>query len=397
MNLTFEEFIPNNNHKILISMLISFGITFRSIPIIINVCNLKGLMEQNIKRSSHEFPTPTFGGIAIFASTLIGYFLWNFGDEGIIMHRVIVGFIILFFLGLKDDLFALAPIKKMISQIIAAALLVIGSDLRITDFFGILGIYEIPYVVSILITIFIFIALINAINLIDGIDGLAAGIGMITTATYGFWFLANGHYSFASISLSLSSTLVGFLYYNFSKENKIFMGDTGSLILGFIITTLTVKFIHFNVTHAFKIDGLVSAPVVSIALLSVPIFDTLRVFSLRIMRKKSPFKADRLHMHHLIVDNGFSHIQTSFMFYGYTIFVSSLTYFLRQYLSNTELCVFLVGIFIIYIILGNTLEQRRLELKIAAVNEERKAYSTPNKPAIQLSRFSDTDSTIKQN
>ena len=285
----------------------------------------------------------------------------------------------------------------MISQIIAAALLVIGSDLRITDFFGILGIYEIPYVVSILITIFIFIALINAINLIDGIDGLAAGIGMITTATYGFWFLANGHYSFASISLSLSSTLVGFLYYNFSKENKIFMGDTGSLILGFIITTLTVKFIHFNVTHAFKIDGLVSAPVVSIALLSVPIFDTLRVFSLRIMRKKSPFKADRLHMHHLIVDNGFSHIQTSFMFYGYTIFVSSLTYFLRQYLSNTELCVFLVGIFIIYIILGNTLEQRRLELKIAAVNEERKAYSTPNKPAIQLSRFSDTDSTIKQN
>lgn len=397
MNLTFEEFIPNNNHKIIISMIISFGITFQSIPIIINVCNLKGLMEKNIKRSSHEFPTPTFGGIAIFASTLIGYFLWNFGDEGIIMHRVVVGFIILFFLGLKDDLFALAPIKKMISQIIAASLLVIGSDLRITDFFGILGIYEIPYVVSVLITIFIFIALINAINLIDGIDGLAAGIGMITTATYGFWFLANGHYSFASISLCLSSTLVGFLYYNFSKENKIFMGDTGSLILGFIITTLTVKFIHFNVSHSFKVDGLVSAPVVSIALLSVPIFDTLRVFSLRIMRKKSPFKADRLHMHHLIVDNGFSHMQTSFLFYGYTIITSSLTYYLRQYLSNTELCVFLIGLFVVYVILGNVLEHRRLEAKIASINKERKANFNSINHTIKIENLSEPNSKIKQN
>ena len=363
MNLTFEEFVPNFYIRVFLSMLLAFGITYRSIPVIINVCNLKGLMAEKEKRSSHLHPTPTFGGIALFASTLIAYHIWNFGDEGILMHRVIVGFIILFFLGIKDDLFALAPIKKIISQVIAAALVVIGSDLRITDFFGIFGLYEIPYALSVALTIFIFIALINAINLIDGIDGLAGGIGMIVTAFFGFWFLLNGHFSLASLSLCLSSSLAGFLIYNFSKTNKIFMGDTGSLILGFVITTLAVKFIHFNVLHSFRSSLFINAPVLAIVLLSVPIFDTLRVFAIRIMRGKSPFKADRIHMHHLVVDNGLTHFQASMAFYAYTILSTAFTYILRHYLSNTQLCLIIVVYFILYLITGYWLENRRLNLK----------------------------------
>lgn len=363
MNLTFEEFVPNFYVRIFLSMILAFGITYRSIPVIINVCNLKGLMAEKEKRSSHLYPTPTFGGIALFAATLISYHIWNFGDEGILMHRVIVGFIILFFLGIKDDLFALAPIKKIVSQVIAAGLVVIGSDLRITDFFGIFGIYEIPYALSVALTIFIFIALINAINLIDGIDGLAGGVGMIVTAFFGLWFLINGHFSLASLSLCLSSSLAGFLRYNFSKTNKIFMGDTGSLILGFVITTLAVKFIHYNVLHSFRPALFVNAPVLAIVLLSVPIFDTIRVFAIRTMRGKSPFKADRIHMHHLVVDNGLNHMQASMTFYAYTIFATTLTYILRHYLTNTQLCLIIVVYFILYLITGYWLENRRLNLK----------------------------------
>ncbi len=400
MNLTFEEFVPNNYLRVLLSMILAFGITYRSIPVIINVCNLKGLMAEKEKRSSHEYPTPTFGGIAIFASTLIAYHVWNFGDEGILMHRVIVGFIILFFLGIKDDLFALSPIKKINSQVVSAALVVIGSDLRITDFFGIFGIYEIPYVISVGLTIFIYIALINAINLIDGIDGLAGGVGLIVTGIFGAWFLVNGHFSLASLSLCLSSSLAGFLIYNFSKTNKIFMGDTGSLILGFVITTLAVKFIHFNVLHSFRTNMFVNAPVLAIVLLSVPIFDTLRVFAIRIMRGKSPFKPDRIHMHHLVVDNGLNHIQASFTFYAYTLIATGLTYWLRHHLSNTQLCIVIVGYFILYLLVGYWLENRRFALKKNQIKAQFETEKEKNQGS-SIVRFKTEDEPtpmmIKQN
>ena len=182
MNFIFENLFLEKTYQLVISMVLSFAITWRSIPVIINICNLKGLMVDPIKRSSHETPTPTFGGVAIFASTLIGYMLWNFNDEGFLLHKVFAGLVILFFLGIKDDLFALDALKKLGSQVLVAILVVVGSDLRITSFFGIFGIYELHYVVSVLFTIFLIVALINSFNLIDGVDGLSGGIAMIASA-----------------------------------------------------------------------------------------------------------------------------------------------------------------------------------------------------------------------
>lgn len=148
------------------------------------------------------------------------------------------------------------------------------------------------------------------------------------------------------------------------------MGDTGSLILGFVITTLAVKFIHFNVLHSFRTNMFVNAPVLAIVLLSVPIFDTLRVFAIRIMRGKSPFKPDRIHMHHLVVDNGLNHLQASFTFYAYTIFATAFTYWLRHYLSNTQLCLVIVGYFILYLLVGYWLENRRFALKKSLIKAQ---------------------------
>jgi UDP-N-acetylmuramyl pentapeptide phosphotransferase/UDP-N-acetylglucosamine-1-phosphate transferase len=387
---TFESLIPDKQIQILISAIIAMFISLRSIPVIINISGLRGLMDNPVKRSSHKTPTPTFGGVAIFAGILIGYMIWNFGDEGILIHRVFAGTVILFFLGVKDDLYALSPTKKMIVQVLASAIVVIGSDLRISDLFGIFGISHIPYIISILLTIFIFVAMINSFNLIDGIDGLAGGIAMIASTGFGMWFLINHHYSLACLALCLAGSLVGFLRFNFSQNQKIFMGDTGSLIIGYIITVLAVKFIHLNVMHAWEADiSFVSAPIIAVVILIIPIFDTIRVFSIRILRGKSPFKADRLHMHHLLIDNNLSHIQASFTLYLTTIIFTVLTYYARSYFTNTELCFFILFLLICYFVTGNFLEVRRLKIKKVELSFTDKVNTeTETKEKLRLSEVS---------
>jgi UDP-GlcNAc:undecaprenyl-phosphate/decaprenyl-phosphate GlcNAc-1-phosphate transferase len=360
MKLIFENLVQENNLRLGISMVLALLITWRSIPVIINICNLKGLMENPIKRSSHETPTPTFGGVAIFAGTMIGYLVWNFNDEGFLLHKIFLGLVALFFLGIKDDLFALGALKKLGSQVLVATLLVVGSDLRITSFFGIFNITELPYLISVMFTIFLFVALINSFNLIDGIDGLSGGIGMIASGGFGLWFSLNNQWSLACLSLSLSASLLGFLRYNFSMSNKIFMGDTGSLIVGFLISAFAIQFVQLNVYNTNENSVYKNAPVIAIILLFVPIFDTLRVFGLRILKGNSPFKADRLHLHHLMVDNGLSHTATSFILYFSTIVLTSITYVLRKFYSNTQLSLSLIALFGLYLWVSFYLEKRRL-------------------------------------
>jgi UDP-GlcNAc:undecaprenyl-phosphate/decaprenyl-phosphate GlcNAc-1-phosphate transferase len=378
MNLIFENLVGEKSIQILISMVFALLVTWRSIPVIINICNLKGLMVDPIKRSSHETPTPTFGGVAIFAGTLIGYMMWNFFDEGFLLHKVFLGLMVLFFLGIKDDMFALAPFKKLASEVFVAVLVVVGSDLRITSFFGIFGVHELPYLISILFTIFLFVALINSFNLIDGIDGLSGGIGMIASGGFGLWFAMNDQWSLACLGLSLSASLVGFLRYNFSPTNKIFMGDTGSLIVGYIISVLAIQFVQFNVYNQNPNSVYKNAPVIAIVLLSVPIFDTLRVFGLRILKGKSPFTADRLHLHHLMVDNGLSHIATSIIMICTTVILTSFTYFLRTYFTNTELSFSLICLFLVYLGVSYNLEIRRLKYHKQKINEKETSPSNNN-------------------
>lgn len=354
----------SHKYQIMIAASVAFIVVYQAIPLIINIChNVKGLLENPLKRSSHSIPTPTFGGVGIFAGIMIGYFLWNFGDEGVLMHKLFVGVILLFFLGIKDDLYALSPSKKLITQILASSILVIGSDLRITHFFGILGINELPYLFSVLFTIFVFVALINSFNLIDGINGLSSGIGMISCGFLGWWFYSNEFWSLACLAFTTSASLLAFMRYNLSSKYEIFMGDTGSLLIGYIITSMSIKYIHYNVNHEFAEKSIfVSAPILIIVLLSVPIFDSLRVFGLRIIRGKSPFEADRIHMHHLIVDNGLSHASTSIIFYVFTIGFTVFSFLLRLHISNHMMILVIFLAFVGYSILGYQLEIRRVRI-----------------------------------
>jgi UDP-N-acetylmuramyl pentapeptide phosphotransferase/UDP-N-acetylglucosamine-1-phosphate transferase len=227
------------------------------------------------------------------------------------LQYILVASIIIFFIGLKDDILGIAPMKKLTGQIIAGLILIIPGNLKITSLHGFLGLSHITFAPSLLLTLFIIIVIINSFNLIDGIDGLAASVGMLTTSFFGIWFYVSGNEVYSLLSAATFGALLGFFRYNiFSKRNKIFMGDTGSLILGLMMVVQVILFNEKNIgyTSAFCIK---SAPAVSFAVLIIPLFDTLRVFIIRMLRGRSPFAADNNHLHHCLLKIGFTHGQST--------------------------------------------------------------------------------------
>jgi UDP-GlcNAc:undecaprenyl-phosphate/decaprenyl-phosphate GlcNAc-1-phosphate transferase len=341
------------------SFLIALGISYWAIPIIINVSGLLNLNRKPHFRGSHQTATPEFGGIAIFVSVLIASFLWRNSSEiadSYLTQLSVVSLTILFFLGLKDDIFMIDSTKKLLLQIVAVIIFITLGDVRIDSFFGIFGINHLSNWVSIPFTIFVFIALINALNLIDGVDGLAGGIGLIVSSIFGIWFCFHHFYVMAVMAFALSGSLLGFLRYNFSNTQKIFMGDTGSLLIGFLLTFFTVKYLNINVENSHFV-GSTHAPVLVVSILIVPIFDTLRMFIIRLIQKKSPFRADRNHLHHILLDTGFSHTQTSVYLWICTILSLGLNILSMIYWqNNTQSGWLLVGLFLAYLLMANLLK-----------------------------------------
>lgn len=369
----FLQLYNNKLFQIVFTCIVAALMSINSIPVIIKISRLKNLMAEPGERSSHVRRTPTLGGVAIFASILISYFLWENPDEGHFVHLSISAIVILFFLGVKDDILILSPKKKMIIQIVASALVIIMGNLRLENLFGIFGIDHIPYILSVPLTIFVFIALINAINLIDGIDGLAGGIGMIAGGTFGIWFYLNGHYALASLASAMAGSLLGFLRFNYSKTSKIFMGDTGSLLVGFLLTMFAIKFVQLNIVYRFDPNAIFSAPILAIVVLIVPIFDTVRVFMIRLMEKKSPFVGDRNHLHHILIDSGLTHFQASAILWAFSLISTILFLVISKEVSNMTSLWILFGIFCLYMWISYLLKQRnqkRAELKSQVIENK---------------------------
>jgi UDP-GlcNAc:undecaprenyl-phosphate GlcNAc-1-phosphate transferase len=293
------------------SFLLAFIITYISVPTIVKISKHKRLYDIPNERTSHNDEVPVLGGLSIFAGLTISLTICSLpaGSEDI--KYILGGVIILFFLGLKDDILIIDPKKKFVGQIIAAILIVVLGDMRISNFHSVLGINEIPYIPSVLFSIFLVLTLINGFNLIDGVDGLASGEGIIVSTIFAAWFILTAQATYALLALSLAGSLLAYLRFNvFSKKNKIFMGDTGSMITGLVVAVLTIKFLESENSMPQKYH-LVSAPAIAISLLILPLFDTLRVFILRISDGGSPFKADKNHLHHLLLSIGYPHFKVT--------------------------------------------------------------------------------------
>jgi len=379
----FNNIIHHDVYQCILSFLIACFLSIIAIPIIINLSGLLNLTAKPGFRSSHQTETPTLGGIAIFAATLIAYFLWPHSEnivESNLINLSMTGIVILFFLGLKDDILAVDPTKKLIVQIFASMILVAMGNFKVDNFYGIFSVHHIPDVVSIPLTIFIFIAIINAINLIDGIDGLAGGISLIAGVGFGIWFILNEHFSFGCLAFSMSGALLGFLRFNFSKTSKIFMGDTGSLIVGYLLSIFAVEFLSLNVGYLYDPNAYFNAPIIVMVLLIVPIFDTLRVFIVRIVKGGSPFVADRNHMHHILLDSGLNHFWASFTLWMVTIVNTSLFFTFHGDITNTASLYIYIGMFVMYMV-------------FAYVMKRRASYKTSQKKLMNSPSFSDDNSS----
>lgn len=326
----------------------AFLLVLVATPSLIKVAKLKHLVDEpGDARKLHRRSVPTIGGIMIFAGTIIAYCLWFPSQERWQLGRnydafealsefkyLVACMFMLFFLGLKDDIVGVSPIKKLFVHIIVGFILVIVSDIRITQFWGLFTIEDpLPYWLSIALSIFAYIVIVNAINLIDGVDGLAAGVGLIASITFAYWFHRTGDQPLALLAMGLGGSLLGFLIYNFQPA-KLFMGDSGSLIIGVVIFVLAVKMIEFPVSRMLPQMRAVSKPVLAMAILSYPLIDTLRVFIIRAVQGRSPFSADKNHIHHKLLSLGLSHRQTALVLYAFTLFIILLTFLSPDYTPN---------------------------------------------------------------
>ncbi len=314
---------------ILMGFLMASGITWFTIPSIVNISRLKGLCAAPNGRTSHVYATPTLGGIAIFAGFVVSTVIFAGSYFKFELQYIISGLIIVFFLGVKDDVLIIDPLKKLAGQIFAALLISVLADIRITNLYGLLGFEQIPYLVSILLTILVFLAILNGFNLIDGIDGLASGIGILASCILGIWFWMDGNIAYTVFSFSFAGSSLVFFYFNvFSKKNKLFLGDTGSLVTGLIIGVLACRFLQLDV-NAEDAIYIQSAPAVVFGILVVPLFDMLRVFTLRIFQRKSPFTADRQHIHHRLLQLGNTHLQATLLLISCNLIFVALCYLLQ--------------------------------------------------------------------
>ncbi|MHA7943031.1 glycosyltransferase family 4 protein [Formosa sp. 3Alg 14/1] len=312
MNL-INQIIQNGNGTTLLffPFLLALVTAFLAFPTIIFIAHAKQLVDVPDKRSVHSKTVPTLGGIGIFFAVAIVLTLCGAFLDAKLLMPIVGALIILFFLGVKDDILILSPKKKMLGQIIAALMVILITDIRITTFSGILGLEDLPYFISIGFTLFVFILIINAYNLIDGLDGLAGSVGLLVSMFYGFLFFNMQEMSLTVVSLALVGALIPFLYFNFSKVRKIFMGDTGSMVVGFLLAFQSVAFISINQLNPMAQFHL-NAPIIVLAILFFPLLDTLRIFYVRVViLKKHPFSPDKNHIHHHMLQLGLKHWQVT--------------------------------------------------------------------------------------
>jgi UDP-N-acetylmuramyl pentapeptide phosphotransferase/UDP-N-acetylglucosamine-1-phosphate transferase len=301
-------------------------------PPLIKIINRFRLFDMPDLRKAHNTPIPTMGGIAVYAGMVAALFLWYRFTGDVFTISFFFSLAVLFALGIMDDLKDIPAHYKLAIQL-GVALLMALSGVRVTSFEGLFGLYTLPLPVQYGFTLFAIVGITNAFNLIDGIDGLAGSLGFMSLISVALFLTLSGQTGPAIIAFALSGALLGFLYYNFNPA-RIFMGDTGSLVLGFTIAVLSILLIRTNAGLLQPV--LTNVPVVALSVVLIPVFDTLRVFSLRIGQGRSPFHPDKTHIHHLLTNNGWSHSFTSRLIcclHGFILMVGFLTHRLEPEVS----------------------------------------------------------------
>jgi len=350
--------VKEHGYILLLGGITSFLVVLFTMPSLIKVARMKHLVDEpGDQRKVHRRSVPTIGGIIIFASVIFSYALWFPKGRAIALEGadyktmyfamgaayldfkfMISAMVLLFFIGVKDDIIGFSPVKKLVGHMVVGYILVMMAGIRINDMHGIFGVYEMPEYVSIALSFFVYVVLVNAFNLIDGVDGLASGIGLIAACAYGMWLFLAGDVALSLLAFVLAGSLVGFMVFNWHPA-RIFMGDSGSLIIGAIISVLAIKVIDHDTTRLPLYLKQIPTPIFAMAVIAYPLVDTLRIFIYRMARGVSPFAADRNHIHHRLMDLKLGHRKTSLLLYLYALAIIALSLITRKWHPNIGLMV----------------------------------------------------------
>jgi UDP-N-acetylmuramyl pentapeptide phosphotransferase/UDP-N-acetylglucosamine-1-phosphate transferase len=294
----------------------------------------------------HDHGIPRLGGVAIFVGFTITSLLFCMQDKSLPINYLLTGCIMIFAVGLKDDLSGVNSSTKFIIQLIVCTILVILGNIRLTSMYGVFGIYDLSYLLSVGLSILIILLIVNAFNLIDGIDSLAATTGILANGTFAALFIYIHQYELAAVSLAMTGAIIGFLKFNITPA-KIFMGDTGSLLIGLISAVMALKFMETSRVINGKLPEIYCIPALTFAVLIGPIFDTTRVFIIRIANGASPFIADRNHIHHRMLKLGFNHVQTTFILASFNVASISMVFFFKN-CGDSVLIILIIAVSVVF-------------------------------------------------
>ncbi len=333
--------------ELILPIITSFIIVLLATPSFIKIAIHKRLFDEPSEaRKIHTKITPSMGGLMIFAGTVFSFLLWLPVNEMGIIKYLIPSLLIMFFVGMKDDIIGTAPVKKLAAHLFVAFIMVLMANVKLTSLHGLFGVREIPEWAGIMLSVFTFIVIINAFNLIDGVDGLAGGVGVIAAGVFGLWFYYAGDMTYAVLSFALAGSLLGFLRFNFNPA-KIFMGDSGSLTIGFLFAVLAIEMIEYDPQKLPLIIKNISKPILAMSILVYPLIDTIRVFTLRALKGISPFTADRNHIHHRLMDLGLGHKQTVIIIYIFNLLVIGSSIFAQYFNASYSFIVIISSIILI--------------------------------------------------
>jgi UDP-N-acetylmuramyl pentapeptide phosphotransferase/UDP-N-acetylglucosamine-1-phosphate transferase len=341
----------------------SIALTAFVLPKIVRVARYNELLDNPNGRSSHDIQVPRLGGVAFYIALMLGfYFIHRFYPDEFIFS-VIPCLTILFVVGLKDDLVVLSAQSKLVMQLIVATFIIFDPFTSFLNLHGFLEVYHVHIFFKIALIYFMIIGIINALNMVDGIDGLASGLSLISLTAFAliFYFTQN-HFSFL-LMIATIGIILAFIPFNLSeKSNKVFMGDTGSMIIGFILAFASLQFLLLPAESLAVLKlPLAKTPLLLIFILFIPLMDTLRVMTVRIVRKKSPFKPDRTHLHHYFLDKlNWSHVKTSIVLTISAMLIAFIGYALCYYFHYLLVLSFLVSLFLASVILSYRVYGRRM-------------------------------------
>jgi UDP-N-acetylmuramyl pentapeptide phosphotransferase/UDP-N-acetylglucosamine-1-phosphate transferase len=325
----------------------SILITAFAIPSILHVARFRHLYDDlGHFRKMHDHGIPRLGGVAIFVGFTITSLLFCMTDKSLPINYLLTGCIMMFAMGLKDDLSGVNSSTKFIIQLIVCAILVVLGNIRLTSMYGVFGIYDLSYFPSIGLSILIILMIVNAFNLIDGVDGLAATTGMVANTAFGALFIYIHQYELAAVSFAMAGAIIGFLRFNLTPA-KIFMGDTGSLLIGLISAVMALKFIETGRIVDTTLPRIYCVPALTFAILIGPIFDTARVFIVRITNGGSPFVADRNHIHHRMLKLGFNHLQTTIILTSINVASIAMVLLFKNY-GNSLLIILIISVSLVF-------------------------------------------------